>query len=58
VLATRFGIHAADLVQAKRFGVMVSLAGTAITDVPLATATGTLKTVPRGFYEMVQGVSG
>jgi phosphofructokinase-like protein len=58
VLATRFGIHAADLVQARRFGVMVSLKGTDITDVPLAEATGTLKTVPAAYYEMVQGVSG
>jgi len=58
VLATRFGVHAADLVAQKKFGVMVSLQGTRITDVPLVEATGTLKTVPESFYEMIQGVSG
>jgi 6-phosphofructokinase 1 len=58
VLATRFGVRAADLVAENRFGVMVSLQGTRITDVPLAEATGTLKTVPSSFYEMIQGVSG
>jgi 6-phosphofructokinase 1 len=58
VLATRFGIHAADLVHERRFGVMVALKGTVITEVPLITATGTLKTVPASFYEMIQGVSG
>ena len=58
VLATRFGVRAADLVAEKKFGVMVSLQGTRITDVPLVEATGTLKTVPQSFYEMIQGVSG
>jgi len=58
VLATRFGVHAADLVHEKNFGVMVALRGTGIVAVPLAEATGTLKQVPRSFYDMVQGVSG
>ncbi|MEP7028656.1 MAG: 6-phosphofructokinase, partial [Candidatus Eisenbacteria bacterium] len=58
VLATRFGVHAAELVAAGRFGRMASLRGTEITDVPLVEGTGTLKTVPLAFYEMVRGVSG
>ena len=58
MLATRFGVRAADLVAQRKFGVMVSLQGTKITDVPLVEATGTLKTVPQSFYEMIQGVSG
>ncbi len=58
VLATRFGIHAADLVRAQSFGVMVSLKGAEITQVPLAEATGTLKTVPASFYEMMGGIAG
>jgi phosphofructokinase-like protein len=58
VLATRFGVRAADLVGEREFGVMVALRGTELVAVPLAEATGTLKTVPRAFYEMVQGVSG
>jgi 6-phosphofructokinase 1 len=58
VLATRFGVRAADLVAQEQFGLMVSLSGTKITEVPLIEATGTLKTVPQSFYEMIQGVSG
>jgi ATP-dependent phosphofructokinase / diphosphate-dependent phosphofructokinase len=58
VLATRFGVRAADVVHERRHGVMVSLKGTEITEVPLIEATGTLKTVPASFYEMIQGVSG
>ena len=58
VLATRFGVQAADLVHEKKFGVMVALRGTGIVNVPLAEATGTLKQVPRSFYDMVAGVSG
>ncbi len=58
VLATRFGVRAADLVHEKKFGVMVALRGTEIVTVPLAEATGTLKQVPRSFYDMVAGVSG
>jgi len=58
VLATRFGVRAADLAHAGEFGVMVSLKGTALAAVPLAEATGTLKTVPESFFEMIQGVSG
>jgi len=58
VLATRFGVRAADLVAQGKFGFMVSLSGTKITEVPLIEATGTLKTVPQSFYEMIQGVSG
>ncbi len=58
VLATRFGVRAADLAHAGEFGVMVALKGTELAAVPLAEATGTLKTVPQSFYEVVQGVSG
>ncbi len=58
VLATRFGVRAADLVSEGQFGVMVSLKGTEITEVPLIEGTGALKTVPASFYEMVRGVSG
>ncbi len=58
VLATRFGVRAADLVHEKEFGVMVALRGTGLVAVPLAEATGTLKQVPRSFYAMIQGVSG
>ncbi|GGK43716.1 ATP-dependent 6-phosphofructokinase [Nocardia camponoti] len=46
ILATRFGVHAAEAVHAGKFGMMVALHGTEITLVPLAEATRQLKTVP------------
>jgi 6-phosphofructokinase 1 len=50
VLATRFGLHAIDAVHAGDYGKMVALTGTAIGRVPLAAATGELKTVPLEMY--------
>jgi 6-phosphofructokinase 1 len=58
VLATRFGVRAADLVHERQFGVMVALRGTGLVSVPLVEATGALKQVPRSFYDMIEGVSG
>jgi ATP-dependent phosphofructokinase / diphosphate-dependent phosphofructokinase len=46
VLATRFGLHAADAVHEGDSGVMVALQGTEIVRVPLEEATRELKTVP------------
>ncbi|WNV83563.1 6-phosphofructokinase [Umezawaea sp. Da 62-37] len=46
VLATRFGLHAADAVADGDFGVMVALRGTEIVRVKLSEATAELKTVP------------
>ena len=46
VLATRFGLHAADAVHEGDFGMMVALRGTEIVRVKLAEATAELKTVP------------
>ena len=51
VLATRFGLHAIDAVKDGDSGKMVALRGTDIVRVPLADATGTLKTVPLSRYE-------
>ncbi|MGH3437882.1 MAG: 6-phosphofructokinase [Sciscionella sp.] len=51
VLATRFGLHAADAVAEADFGVMVALHGTDIVRVKLAEATAELKTVPAERYE-------
>ncbi|QNG19276.1 6-phosphofructokinase [Rhodococcus triatomae] len=50
VLATRFGVHAADAVHRGDFGQMVALHGTAIELVSLADATRRLKTVPPERY--------
>ncbi|MCA0174994.1 MAG: ATP-dependent 6-phosphofructokinase [Proteobacteria bacterium] len=46
VLATRLGCHAAELVRARQFGVMVALQGDAMASVPLAAVAGACRTVP------------
>ena len=51
VLATRFGLHAIDAVNAGRWGAMTALRGTDITLVELSEATAELKTVPQSLYE-------
>ena len=51
VLATRFGLNAIAAVKDKDWGKMVALQGTDIVRVPLAVATGALKTVPVARYE-------
>jgi ATP-dependent phosphofructokinase / diphosphate-dependent phosphofructokinase len=51
VLATRYGLKAADLVHAEHWGMMAALHGDAIVEVPLRDAVAELKTVPREFYE-------
>ncbi len=54
VLATRFGLQAIDAVHDGDFGTMVALQGTDIVRVPLAAATGVLKTVPPHRYAEVR----
>jgi phosphofructokinase-like protein len=51
VLATRFGLHAIDAVEAGRWGTMAALRGTDIKLVELTEATRQLKTVPPELYE-------
>lgn len=46
ILSTRFGSAAADLIEQKRFGYMVSLKNEQIVPVPLSKVAGKLKTVP------------
>ena len=50
ILATRFGIAAADCVNDGDSGKMVALQGTDIVRVPLEEATRELKTVPAERY--------
>jgi phosphofructokinase-like protein len=50
VLATRFGLHAIDAVDAGRWGTMTALRGTDIQLVELSEATAELKTVPESLY--------
>ena len=58
VLATRFGLKAADLAHEERFGRMAALRGDEIVDVSLAEATAELKTVPPDWYEVAEAFFG
>jgi phosphofructokinase-like protein len=50
VLATRFGLHAAELVLAGRFGTMVALKGMRIVEAPLSNGVANLKDLDLAFY--------
>jgi 6-phosphofructokinase 1 len=50
VLATRFGVAAAEAVTAGHSGVMVALRGTDIVEVPISEALGAPKTLDDKFY--------
>jgi 6-phosphofructokinase 1 len=58
VLATRYGLKAADLVDEKKFGRMAALHGDEIVDVSLAEATAELKTVPTEWWAVAQAFFG
>jgi 6-phosphofructokinase 1 len=58
VLATRFGLKAADLVAEGRFGRMAALHGDTIVDVSLEEATAQLKTVPPEWFAVAQAFFG
>jgi 6-phosphofructokinase 1 len=58
VLATRYGLKAADLVEAGKFGRMAALRGDEIVDVALAEATAELKTVPREWWDVARAFFG
>jgi len=47
-LCTIFGAKAVELIAEQKFGQMVAFTGSQITGVPLAEATGQLRTVPLG----------
>jgi 6-phosphofructokinase 1 len=58
VLATRYGLKAADLVHSGTFGRMAALHGDAIVDVSLEEATRELKTVPDEWYDVARAFFG
>ena len=58
VLATRYGLKAADLVEAGDFGKMAALQGDSIVAVSLADATAELKTVPPEWYDVARAFFG
>jgi ATP-dependent phosphofructokinase / diphosphate-dependent phosphofructokinase len=58
VLATRYGLKAAELAQAGQFGQMAALHGDDIVAVSLEEATAELKTVPPEWSEVAQAFFG
>ncbi|MGH3133420.1 MAG: 6-phosphofructokinase [Gaiellaceae bacterium] len=58
ILATRFGLEAADLVDGGRFGRMAALQGDSVIDVSLEDATRELKTVPPEWYDVARAFFG
>jgi 6-phosphofructokinase 1 len=58
VLATRSGLSAVTAIAEGNFGTMAALRGTEVVQVPLAEATGELKTVGAGRLEELRWVSG
>jgi 6-phosphofructokinase 1 len=54
VLATRFGVHAADMIAKGDFGKMAALRGTEIVSVALKEATAHLKTVDPALYAVAE----
>jgi len=58
VLATRYGLKAADLVDEGKFGRMAALHGDSIVDVSLEEATAELKTVPDDWFGVARAFFG
>src|SRR5437763_2376572 len=58
VLATRFGLKAADLAHDGRFGQMASLQGDRVVEGPLKEATAEWKTVPPAGYDVAKACAG
>lgn len=58
VLATRYGLKAADLVDEGKFGRMAALHGDTIVDVSLKEATAQLKKVPKEWYDVASAFFG
>ena len=56
MLATRYGIAAIDLVHAGKFGRLVVLRGTEITDISLADAIAKTRTVGQDLLDVVKGL--
>ena len=54
VLATRYGLKAADLVHEQQWGQMAALQGDSIVAVPLADAVAERNTVPPGWYDVAR----
>ena len=58
ILATRYGLLAADLALEQRFGLMTALRGTEVVAAPLDEAVKELRTVPREYYALAEAFFG
>jgi 6-phosphofructokinase 1 len=58
ILATRFGLKAADLIHAGEYGKMAALRGDDVVAVSLEDATAELKTVPSEWYDVARAFFG
>jgi 6-phosphofructokinase len=58
ILATRFGLKAADLIEGGDFGQMAALRGSDVVAVSLREATAELKTVPDDWYDVARAFFG
>jgi 6-phosphofructokinase 1 len=58
VLATRYGLKAADLAHEGKFGQMAALHGDSVVDVSLKEATAELKLVPPDWYAVAKAFFG
>lgn len=56
MLATRYGVAAIDLAHAGKFGRLVVLKGTEITDIPLADAIAKTRTVGEDLLAVMKGL--
>jgi 6-phosphofructokinase len=56
MLATRYGVAAIDLAHAGRFGRLVVLKGTAITDIPIEEAIAKTRTVGEDLFAVVRSL--
>jgi 6-phosphofructokinase len=56
MLATRYGVAAIDLVHAGKFGRLVVLKGTEITDIPLADAIAKTRTVGEDLLKVMKSL--
>ncbi|MBX9695574.1 MAG: 6-phosphofructokinase, partial [Cyanobacteria bacterium] len=54
VLATRFGVYATEMAHERKFGRMVSLRGSEVTDVPVHDAVDKLKTLDLNLYRVAE----
>lgn len=54
VLATRFGVKAADMVHEKKFGMMTALQGNTIVEAPIEQGVGSVKTLDMELFNIAK----